>query len=295
VEENDLTIRHPFLEVSAKHLRFLGVHIVTGEVVFPKPVHLLAYSKPAMYEMTFFPDQNVCYFYRAYTVRPIHITKRFTAYSMMTILLTETFLQRLIMPVSDTLTGWLVAQGAAVRKVYTMPLTPSMKITLYKIRTCRHTGVLKRILVESKVLDLLFLILKQITPEKPFKNLAVKLNDMDKLYEVKRLVEQHITHQHTLRELSRQVGLNEFKLKKGFRELFGTTIFSYLLDLRMEHARQLLLQGSMTVEEVAEEVGYKYARNFMTAFKKKFDVLPVELGIQDKPAPRSVRKRGNSF
>jgi AraC-like DNA-binding protein len=151
-------------------------------------------------------------------------------------------------------------------------------------------------LLESKVLDLLVLLLKQITPEKPFKGLTVRLDDVDKLYEVKRVVEQHLTRQHSLRELARQVGLNEFKLKKGFRELFGTTIFSYLLDLRMEHARQLLIQGTMTVEEVAEEVGYKYAKNFMTAFKKKFNMLPVEIGSgDDKTRTSPFRKRGAAF
>jgi AraC-like DNA-binding protein len=52
----------------------------------------------------------------------------------------------------------------------------------------------------------------------------------------------------------------------------------------------------MTVEEVAEEVGYKYAKNFMTAFKKKFKMLPVEIGPEDdKPRLAPVRKRGTAF
>jgi AraC-like DNA-binding protein len=295
VEESELVIRHPFLEVNAVHTRFRGVHIVSGEVLFPHPVHLRAYTTPAMYELTFFPEHDICYFYRAYTVRPMQIM-RHQAHSIVTILLSESFMQQVLAPFSGTLTDWLMAQGAAVRQVYTMPLTPSMKIVLYKIRTRRHSGLIKRMLLESKVLDLLVLLLKHITPEKPFKGLAVRLDDVDKLYEVKRVVEQHLTHQHSLRELARQVGLNEFKLKKGFRELFGTTIFSYLLDLRMEHARQLLIQGTMTVEEVAEEVGYKYAKNFMTAFKKKFNMLPVEISLEgDKARPVPIRKRGAGF
>jgi AraC-like DNA-binding protein len=296
VEESELLIRHPLLEVNAVHTRFRGVHIVSGEVFFPHPVHLRAYAAPSMYELTFFPELDVCYFYRAYAERPIQSRRHQAGYSIVTILLSESFMQQVIAPFMGRLDEWLAAQGAAVRQVYAMPLTPSMKITLYKIRTCRYSGLLKRMLLESKVLDLLVLVLKQLAPEKPFKGLTVRLDDVDKLYEVKRVVEQQLTHQHSLRELARQVGLNEFKLKKGFRELFGTTVFSYLLDLRMEHARQLLLQGTMTVEEVAEEVGYKYAKNFMTAFKKKFNMLPVALGpAMDKARPASFRKRGTAF
>jgi AraC-like DNA-binding protein len=296
VEESELVIRHPFLEVNAVHTRFRGVHIVIGEVLFPHPVHLRAYTTPAMYELTFFPEHDICYFYRSYTARPIQIMRHQAGYSIVTILLSESFMQQVIAPFAGTLADWLTAQGATVRQRYTMPLTPSMKIVLYKIRTCRYSGLLKRMLLESKVLDLLVLLLKQITPEKPFKGLTVRLDDVDKLYEVKRVVEQHLTRQHSLRELARQVGLNEFKLKKGFRELFGTTIFSYLLDLRMEHARQLLIQGTMTVEDVAEEVGYKYAKNFMTAFKKKFNMLPVEIGPgDDKNRTSPFRKRGTAF
>jgi AraC-like DNA-binding protein len=296
VEESELLIRHPSLEVDAVHTRFRGVHIVSGEVRFPHPLQLRVYATPSVYELTFFPEHDVCYFYHAYTVRPIQVTRHQTGYAIVTILLSESFMQQVIAPFTGTLAEWLTAQGAALRHVYAMPLTPSMKIILYKIRTCRYTGLLKRMLLESKVLDLLVLLLKQIAPEKPFKGLTVRLDDVDKLYEVKRVVEQHLTHQHSLRELARQVGLNEFKLKKGFRELFGTTIFSYLLDLRMEHARQLLIQGTMTVEEVAEEVGYKYAKNFMTAFKRKFNMLPAELRPEgDKARQGAFRKRGTAF
>ncbi|MBT1689705.1 helix-turn-helix transcriptional regulator [Dawidia soli] len=295
VEESELQIRHPSLQVQAIHTRFRGVHIVSGEVLFPHPVHLRAHTTPAMYELTFFSEHDICYFYRSYTVRPIQIDRYQAGYSIVTILLSESFMRQVIAPFTGTMGEWLTAQGATLRQVYSMPLTPSMKIILYKIRTCRDSGLLKRMLLESKVLDLLVLLLKQITPERQFRGLTVRLDDVDKLYEVKRLVEQHITHQHSLRELARQVGLNEFKLKKGFRELFGTTIFSYLLDLRMEHARQLLLQGTMTVKEVAEEVGYRYTKNFLAAFKKKFKILPGAVGPgSDKPPSGRFGKRGTA-
>ena len=67
--------------------------------------------------------------------------------------------------------------------------------------------------------------------------------------------------------------LQEFKLKKGFRELFGTTVFGYVLQLRMHHARRLLEQGT-TVSEAAFMVGYQNVSSFCVEFRKRYGYSP---------------------
>jgi AraC family transcriptional activator of pyochelin receptor len=82
-----------------------------------------------------------------------------------------------------------------------------------------------------------------------------------------------------LTQLSRICVLNEFKLKKGFKLLFGTTIFHYLREKRMEYARKLLLDCSLSVEEVAHKLGYEHAHHFSTAFKKFYKTCPSSFKI----------------
>ena len=74
--------------------------------------------------------------------------------------------------------------------------------------------------------------------------------------------------------LSHRVGLSDRKLKQGFRELFGTTVFGYLRDCRMEQARSLLRHSHTTVAKVAAQVGYRNPEAFSTAFRRKFSVSP---------------------
>ena len=75
-------------------------------------------------------------------------------------------------------------------------------------------------------------------------------------------------------ELARQVGMCDYNLKRGFKEVLNTTVFGYLRDRRMERARQLLLEPWMTVAEAARTVGYDSHASFTTAFKKKYGTSP---------------------
>ncbi|NJK75120.1 MAG: helix-turn-helix transcriptional regulator [Microcoleus sp. SU_5_6] len=78
----------------------------------------------------------------------------------------------------------------------------------------------------------------------------------------------------SLLELAKKAGINDYKLKIGFREVFGTTVFGYLRNQRMEQARQLLLEQQMNVSEVAQTVGYASLSQFSTAFKHYFGITP---------------------
>jgi AraC-like DNA-binding protein len=103
---------------------------------------------------------------------------------------------------------------------------------------------------------------------------SLQKHDVEKIYEAKSFVERHLNEPCSLLELSRHVGINDFKLKKEFKEIFGTTVFGYLNDLRMEEARRMLSEENRTINEVAKFVGYKNQTHFTVAFKKKYGILP---------------------
>ncbi|YAF95181.1 MAG: helix-turn-helix domain-containing protein [Nodularia sp. CChRGM 3473] len=79
-------------------------------------------------------------------------------------------------------------------------------------------------------------------------------------------------------ELPRLVGLNDCTLKQSFKSVFGTTVFAYLYDLRMEQAQLLLQENRMNITEVAKTIGYTNSRSFATAFKRKFGISPSNYG-----------------
>ncbi len=140
-----------------------------------------------------------------------------------------------------------------------------------EIMQCNRTGVIKRMFLEAKVIELLVLQLEQLPPGRPS---GLKKTDIEKMYGVREYILAHINEICSLSDLARAVGTNEFTLKKGFRDLFGTTVFGFWSDARMEQARRMLTGGEMKVNEVSDLAGYKNPRHFSAAFKKKYGVLP---------------------
>jgi AraC-like DNA-binding protein len=132
---------------------------------------------------------------------------------------------------------------------------------------------IKRLLLEAGIVDLL---IKLYQPEETTSQPIFNDADKTRLLEARNIVEQNLKHPCSLIELSRKTGLNDFKLKKGFKALFDNTVFGYLAELRMNLAYKLLKDGR-TVSEVAETVGYKNAHHFTAAFKKHFDILPSKV------------------
>jgi AraC-like DNA-binding protein len=138
---------------------------------------------------------------------------------------------------------------------------------------CERKGLFKRMFLEAKVIELLLLQLEQLTEEHA-PNTSLKKADIDKIYAVREFMLHNLGSVCSLIDLAHQVGTNEFTLKKGFKELFGTTVFGFWNDAKMEQAKLLLLEQNMTVNEVSDTIGYKNPRHFSTAFKKKYGVLP---------------------
>ncbi|MFL5808843.1 MAG: helix-turn-helix domain-containing protein [Flavisolibacter sp.] len=101
--------------------------------------------------------------------------------------------------------------------------------------------------------------------------------DREKVMKAREVLLQHIGEPITIKQLSRKVAMNECYLKKGFKEMFGTTIFDFYQSQRMEHAKYLLYEKALTVTEVSILLGYSSISHFSTAFKKHTGLKPCEL------------------
>jgi AraC-like DNA-binding protein len=101
--------------------------------------------------------------------------------------------------------------------------------------------------------------------------------ERNKVLEAEQIILQNLEHPLTIKELSRQVGMNECYLKKGFKATFRKTIHEYQQAKRIDKAKQLLLQGVYSINEVAYKMGYGSASHFSTSFKKIAGMKPCEL------------------
>ncbi|MFC4141020.1 helix-turn-helix transcriptional regulator [Pedobacter mendelii] len=131
-----------------------------------------------------------------------------------------------------------------------------------------------KISIQAKVYALLTFYINKVN-YKPL--LSLKKDDIDKILFAKKLVEDNIQMPYSLINLSRKAGINDYKLKKGFKEITGNTVFGYLYKIRMEKAHYYLSRDKKTVNEVAFLVGYKNAQHFTAAFKKIYNILPRSL------------------
>ena len=78
----------------------------------------------------------------------------------------------------------------------------------------------------------------------------------------------------SLQELADEINLSLNKLKEGFKQIYGDSVYSFLFDYKMEVARQLLASGSHNVNEVGLKIGYSTASHFIAAFKKQYGTTP---------------------
>jgi AraC-like DNA-binding protein len=104
-------------------------------------------------------------------------------------------------------------------------------------------------------------------------------NDYDKgrLLFARQYLLEHLTMPPSIDELARIAGINSFKLKNGFKELFGDTIFGYLNGFRLEKAYHMVLSGEKNMTQIAFELGFSSLQHFSTAFKKAYGCSPKKI------------------
>jgi AraC family transcriptional activator of pyochelin receptor len=157
--------------------------------------------------------------------------------------------------------------------------TPQTNITLRQILDCPYRGPLKRLYLESKALELLTQGMAQVVfpGNSDKKDTVLRADDIERIRVAKDILVNSLENPPSLLGLAVRVGINKNKLNRGFQQVFGTSVFSYLRACRLEHARDLLESKKMSVTEVALEVGYSQQSAFSRAFIKHFGTSPKDL------------------
>ncbi|MEH2064874.1 MAG: AraC family transcriptional regulator [Nostoc sp.] len=156
--------------------------------------------------------------------------------------------------------------------------TPTMQLLLRQILQCPYRGTLRQMYLEAKVLELLVLQITQWGENHQGlqRSQFFRADEIERLHHAKAILNQTLPHPPSLLDLASQIGLNDFKLKRGFREVFGTTVLRYVQSLRLEQAKQLLIETNLTIVEIASQVGYESLSHFGYLFKRQFGITPRE-------------------
>jgi len=163
----------------------------------------------------------------------------------------------------------------------TLPLCGKTRTVIEALLNHSYTDSLENIYINAQIQMLLLYSMDCMVGEKDIDVINCKFlaneADREKIVKARELLIQHIGEPITIKELSRKVAINECYLKKGFKEMFGTTIFDFYQSQRMEHARYLLYEKGLSVTEVSLMLGYSSISHFSTAFKKHTGLKPCEL------------------
>ncbi len=154
-------------------------------------------------------------------------------------------------------------------------ISPSMVLVVNQILNYKGNETIKNLYFNGKALELLSLYFNtnaaNTIEQCPF--LADETN-VAKIKRAKDIVIARMDEPPSLPELAEEIGLSLKKLKEGFKQLYGTSVFSFLLDYKLEIARNLLESGAYNVNEVGLKIGYSTASHFIAAFKKKYGTTP---------------------
>ncbi len=152
-----------------------------------------------------------------------------------------------------------------------------LQTCIHSILHCDYSNGLKKLFLLSKTIELLVLQAESFDKFQNSKAEYIKHDyDKERLVFARDYLVKNIKSPPTLVELAKIAGLNEYKLKRGFKEMFNQTAFSYLSDLRLDLAKKDLSEGKKQATEIAFELGYCSLQHFSNAFKKKFGIAPSQ-------------------
>ncbi len=153
-------------------------------------------------------------------------------------------------------------------------MTTAMFNVVDELTRCGMTGPMRQLFLEGKSLELVALALEALNAVSPPMEGELDSSTVERLEHARSLLLARICEPPSLRELARACGLNERKLKEGFKQRFGITVFGFVRQQRMLRAHDLLSGSGRSVTEVAQSVGYANASKFAAAFRRQFGVPP---------------------
>ena len=155
------------------------------------------------------------------------------------------------------------------------PFSPSIAVILSQIVNYNLHPSIKSLYVKGKIYELIALYFNR-SPNADIEQCPYLADEEDvkKIKKAKEIILANMAEPPTLAELSSEVGLSLKRLKEGFKQIYGDSVYSFLFDHKMDYAKRLLETGQYNVNEIGLRIGYSTSSHFIAAFKKKYNTTP---------------------
>jgi AraC-like DNA-binding protein len=154
-------------------------------------------------------------------------------------------------------------------------VTPAIAVVLSQMINYNLHPTIKKLYIKGKVYELISLYFNKSTDadleQCPF---LVNEDNVKRIRRAKELIIANMAEPPSLNELAQEVGLSLKRLKEGFKQIYGDSVYSFLFDYKMEYARRLLDSGQYNVNEIGLRIGYSTSSHFIAAFRKKYGTTP---------------------
>ncbi|MCL7988469.1 AraC family transcriptional regulator [Sphingobacterium sp. lm-10] len=192
---------------------------------------------------------------------------------------THSFVRKFVNDVTAGRTAHLFPKG--------IPICPEIANLLLEIKSSELDEISREYYIKGKIfllLSLLFQKAQSSTSPTPKGSVVFRQDEQDKLQRIADLLEKNLDKFYSIEFLAKEYALNEFKLKKGFKQFYGMGIFEYAVKLKMEQARKLITDNNHTFKEVAYLLGYSAPSSFSVAFKRATGLSPLQYrkGLTEK-------------
>jgi AraC-like DNA-binding protein len=161
------------------------------------------------------------------------------------------------------------------------PFLPRERTILSEILDPPVAEPVRELFIESKMLELMAVRLSRLydktATDLNAPPLRFRKDELERVRFAGEYVAKKMDDPPTIARLARISGINEFKLKAGFKAVFGTTIYDYLRSIRLERAYSLIRDGELSVSEVAYRVGYEKPSHFSKLFRDRYGVNPGQV------------------
>lgn len=211
-----------------------------------------------------------------------HCNEKLESIDLLSFVFSSTLLSQFIgSRTNNTLSEDVLSFDHTSSFVKTVPVCNKARDVLQGLANHTYTDTLQNIYVNAQTQMLLLYSMDCMLGEKEIDTITCKFlaneADREKIIKAREILIQQIGEPITIKALSRKVAMNECYLKKGFKEMFGATIFDFYQSQRMEHAKYLLYEKGLSVTDVSVLLGYSSISHFSTAFKKHTGLKPCEL------------------
>ncbi|MFA6150421.1 MAG: AraC family transcriptional regulator [Chitinophagaceae bacterium] len=300
VTERKDTLSFPFGDAEMTHIAFSGIYIIYGDMVMKdqRTLYFDMVDEHEMVELHFTLSgegtmkNNVSGNQFVFKTNEfnMHFVPHFSGslnynhqdrYKFLEIHFTRNFFLELARDSNTSLIQFAESISGNVKEIHRENLQISFEMhqCIRDIMNCKFTGGLKLLYLQSKCIELLAMqgqAYEDLANRKSIAQVCKSAYDLERIHFAKEYLLKNAITPPSLSELAKVAGVNEFKLKSGFKEVFDNTVFGYLNDYKLQQAKELLLMGN-SIKSVADDMGYSSVQHFSTAFRKKYNVPPGKL------------------